>query len=67
MLKVELVMRVRGITQKRLAEIVGCHRVNINRIVRGRENPSRTRMEAIAAALDYPASCASELFEEVEV
>ena len=49
----------REITQQKLAEKCGIHRVSMQRIERGTENPSSKTLLAIAAALDI---LPSELF-----
>ncbi len=46
-------MRLRGFTQESLAETAKIHRVNINRILNARVDPSINTCERIASALGF--------------
>lgn len=46
----------RGMSQRELADAIGLHKTNMNRIETGKASPSITRMEQIAAALEVTVS-----------
>jgi len=59
-IRVAMYRKQTGITQEKLAEIVGVHRTYVGFIEQGRRNPSIAKMYRIAAALNVSLR---ELFE----
>lgn len=66
MLKVEYIMKERGLSQTDIAKASGVHRVTVNRITRGKELPSEYHAQKIAKAMDWQGDW-HELFDEIEV
>ena len=66
-LRIDYEMSEQNITQQKLGDTVGCHRVVIGRYVSGKDRPCKKRAEAIADALGWPQERADELFEPIEV
>lgn len=52
--KVQALRLRRGISQERLAHIVGVHRTYLGFVERGERNPTLTKIEKIAKALGVP-------------
>lgn len=66
MVRAEYEMKVQGFTVTRLAEVVGCHRMTLSKILCGKERPRPYLMAAIATALNWQGDPA-DLMREVEV
>ena len=66
MLRIKYEMEQQGVSQAKLAEMTGCNRASINRIVNGKEPPYSKRGARIAEALGW-SSNPSDLFTEIEV
>lgn len=67
LLRLDYLMREKGITQTELEKRTHVNRVTINRIARGHERPSEARAVVLAEAIGWPKERAAELFENVEV
>lgn len=67
MLKIDYVLRSRGITQTELARRTGINPSIVSQLVRGERPAFPKWRDAILRELDWPSERASELFEECEV
>ena len=66
MLKVEALMRDKGITQTDVARIGGVHRVTINRVLRGHIKPYPKYKRAFCKALEWTGN-PEKLFEPISL
>ena len=66
MLRIEPILKERGLSQAKLARMCDVNETSMSRIVRGLEPPYPKRGQRIADALGWEGDPA-ELFEEIEV
>ena len=52
--RVRVIRKSRGLSQERLAEVIGLHRTYIGHVERGEANLTLISMAAIAGGLDVP-------------
>ena len=61
-LRIDDILRERGMTEKELALMMGVSYQSVNSVVRCRENPSAKKLKRYATALGVPMN---ELFQEL--
>ena len=58
-LRLKELMKAKGMTSVRIAELVGMHKTNVSNIINGKQMPSVETLERFADALDV---CFTDLF-----